>query len=357
MGVAVKEAAKNSSSALTAAAVGGVGFVALVVYASGSDAPMRVLGCALLIALAAAAAGAMTGFLFGIPRSRSEPESISVKTPGQPLRYLGNTNLEQISDWLTKILVGVTLTQLSTIRSLGGQLFSSMAPALGGAPDSTVVAGAITVYFAILGFIVGWLTTRLSLGAALSAADKATQRAFELLDQADRSEARGDDEKAFQLRQSAADLLSAAAPGAQAYEEIRRTTVAGSARTHELEQIMNSARRTAAAKIVPLTPETVSQLFNQGGEGQRVMALGFMEGRPETFSFDIVSDALLRSRSAFEQFHALKAIEIYLTVAPIDPDEAHRLAELLKELTRRDNPSLGADRRLLSERLIRQLEE
>jgi len=49
-----------------------------------------------------------------VPRSLQEVPSAN----GQP-GYSGNTNLEQISDWLTKILVGVGLTQL---REIPGQV-------------------------------------------------------------------------------------------------------------------------------------------------------------------------------------------------------------------------------------------
>src|ERR1700730_13401118 len=56
---------------------------------------------ATLCSSACMALGWAVGFLFGVPRVGSTPASTRI-----------NTNLEQISDWLTKILVGVGLTQL-----------------------------------------------------------------------------------------------------------------------------------------------------------------------------------------------------------------------------------------------------
>ena len=74
--------------------------------------------------------GSMVGFLFGIPRilqreqpqGGTDPATTATRTPpseseGQHGAYSLriNTNLEQISDWLTKILVGAGLIQLQTL--------------------------------------------------------------------------------------------------------------------------------------------------------------------------------------------------------------------------------------------------
>ena len=59
-----------------------------------------------MLSAAALIAGGFFGFLFGIPRY--------LATPG-PMQVQPNTNLEQISDWLTKVLVGVGLTQIGKI--------------------------------------------------------------------------------------------------------------------------------------------------------------------------------------------------------------------------------------------------
>lgn len=49
------------------------------------------------------------GFVFGIPRINTT-DAVVIGRPPRLVRP--NSNLEQISDWLTKILVGVSLTQL-----------------------------------------------------------------------------------------------------------------------------------------------------------------------------------------------------------------------------------------------------
>jgi glucosamine-6-phosphate deaminase len=66
--------------------------------------------------------------LFGIPRSLAGPEGAEDKAAAGA--YRPNTNLEQISDWLTKILVGVGLVQFTTLAQHAGDLVTFLGPAL-----------------------------------------------------------------------------------------------------------------------------------------------------------------------------------------------------------------------------------
>ena len=117
---------------------------------------------AFLIALAAFASGGITGFIFGIPRTMQK----STSTEGHTEVH-DNTNLEQISDWLTKIMVGVGLTQINSIKSGFYTLSEQAGIAIGGstaaAEQNTVFAGAILLFFALDGFLICYLWTRLVL--------------------------------------------------------------------------------------------------------------------------------------------------------------------------------------------------
>src|SRR5438552_685547 len=66
-------------------------------------------------ALACFAVGVVTGFLFGIPRVLQGTDSGAEATAHTPYQQRVNTNLEQISDWLTKIIVGLGLVQLTKV--------------------------------------------------------------------------------------------------------------------------------------------------------------------------------------------------------------------------------------------------
>lgn len=133
---------------------------------------------ATLWAAAYCAAGFFVGFLFGIPRvlQKSNPDDQN----GDAKAYLQrvNTNLEQISDWLTKIIVGLGLVQLRRIPDYLGRAAEWMAQSftpIDGAKLSQIasVSNSIIIFFSIVGFLAGYLTTRLYLSGAFRRADQA----------------------------------------------------------------------------------------------------------------------------------------------------------------------------------------
>jgi hypothetical protein len=109
---------------------------------------------ALCIATAAASliAGALVGFLFGFPRTPEKSEATGILAT--------NTNLDQISDWLTKILVGLGLVQIGKIAHGIHGLASSLAPGLGEGAGAQPFAVGLIVYSAIDGFLIGYLWAR-----------------------------------------------------------------------------------------------------------------------------------------------------------------------------------------------------
>lgn len=129
---------------------------------------VRVAIVAISAGTAAYFAGGFLGFLFGIPRSAGDAER-----PATEGGYRANTNLEQISDWLTKILVGVGLIQLGQIGSGGRELVDYVATGLGDHPGSRPFTLALLVAYAVGGFLVGYLYTRTTLPRAFHQADLA----------------------------------------------------------------------------------------------------------------------------------------------------------------------------------------
>lgn len=162
------------------------GLLALLVYAIGSTTWARSLnsfGIGVAVAAAAVIIGGLFGFLFGIPKASQQavPASPDAASPtggsaaaGGPQRgweYQPNTNLEQISDWLTKILVGVGLVQ---IRPIGDKLFAvagGVASALRDPGTNRSFALALILFYAVVGFLLGYLWTRLYLPGAFRDAD------------------------------------------------------------------------------------------------------------------------------------------------------------------------------------------
>jgi hypothetical protein len=127
---------------------------------------VRILGAAIATGGAAAAFGGTLGFLFGIPKTLQ-----SGQLDGQTVRYLANTNLEEISDWLTKIIVGVGLIQIATVPAALRSLGAFLGPLFGGEPHSPAFAIVYAVWFAAGAFVIIYLWTRSRLRGVLQAAD------------------------------------------------------------------------------------------------------------------------------------------------------------------------------------------
>lgn len=123
------------------------------------------LGTALLIGGASFCFGSFSGFLFGIPRIMNSSSAQSVLKSSKNI-ILHNDNLVQISDWLTKIIVGVGLTQINSapmkLWALGETLSPCFDPNGVGKEDdiAATIAICVVLYFIILGFIAAYLWTR-----------------------------------------------------------------------------------------------------------------------------------------------------------------------------------------------------
>jgi hypothetical protein len=164
-----------------------LGLIAIFTYAAQFQSLREGIAgfaVALMVALSALFCGALIGFLFGIPRTLQQENSgpdrkdsanqtkSSTEMPAADLDYRVNTNLEQISDWLTKILVGVGLIQLGKLPGLLWSLGGNLSSGLGNLPTARVFIICLIAYFTVSGFLYGFLWTRLSFGKAVREADQ-----------------------------------------------------------------------------------------------------------------------------------------------------------------------------------------
>ncbi|HLK89423.1 MAG TPA: hypothetical protein VKZ18_06000 [Polyangia bacterium] len=174
---------------------------AMVLYLSGLFAcvlytrrlPATSSGPVVLWSLAILISGGTIGFLFGIPKvlqSNRTPAAVAAPvTAAVRVAINGagdaasresevvyeqrvNTNLEEISDWLTKIIVGLGLVNLNNMPAQLLGLARIVAAAMGLPPDSHQSFGlAIVVFFSATGFLSGYLLTRLYIQGALARAE------------------------------------------------------------------------------------------------------------------------------------------------------------------------------------------
>jgi hypothetical protein len=153
------------------------GCVVIVIYGAWSAHGLGVVGVGLMTAGAAMLSGGLLGFLFGVPHTR-EGEAAQAKVEereeadGQQSKSVGgdssptyrpNTSLEQISDWLTKMLVGVGLIEIKVIPAKLKSIADYLAKGLGGTDQAQAFALTMLIYFSVCGFVFGFLWARLYL--------------------------------------------------------------------------------------------------------------------------------------------------------------------------------------------------
>jgi hypothetical protein len=145
---------------------------------------------------AALGLGGVLGFLFGVPgttqskavgsgnpkpaaengAAHADQAAIDAELPVIAVKSHAISNLEQVADWVTKLLLGGGLTQMQRIPPKVWQWAHIVALGIiGGKPGVTeqlVVANqsfaaGLLVYAFVLGFFAGFLITKLQLGKAI----------------------------------------------------------------------------------------------------------------------------------------------------------------------------------------------
>ena len=141
------------------------------------------------IILAAATIGVLFGFLFGLPRARFIDKETGQRTDEdarKPARtgehYLMNTNLIRVSDWLTTILVGVTLIQLGNIAPAARSLADSLESPLGGTANAGAFGLALAITAGIGGAVLFYLWTSVRVREIFEASEAEEAAVQDLLD-------------------------------------------------------------------------------------------------------------------------------------------------------------------------------
>jgi len=125
----------------------------------------------LLVAAASSCAGALFGFVFGIPRG--PVQSNTEERLAKPNNYRPSNSLEQVTEWLTKILVGAGLIELAKISGALNAAGIGVAGAFNSAPSGTaIVTKAVIVSFVVYGFLVAFLWTRIYYSRLQALGDK-----------------------------------------------------------------------------------------------------------------------------------------------------------------------------------------
>ncbi len=357
-----------------------LGLVALGVYAvtqPSARAAASVLGISVLVAGASLLGGGLLGFLFGVPRSLQADSDNAAQgglTGDQPATqpdasqramvaippvrvvglYTGNTNLEQISDWLTKILVGVGLTQLGNLGKAAAAYAENLSEGFGGGATGEVAALATTIYYLFAGFLLGYIWTRAYLPGifrwaererfqqVLDAATNATLVATEAAETAGRA--------ARSVREAARRALEV---GALKYDTLREILPSTDERTRRLSELMSELR--ASAPQAALSDEEIREYASSANPGRRIVALAAIQAARDSSYADVLATFIAGSVSAFEQYEALAAA----AAIDLDPSGAERIEQAIREQMQPDgylSEEENADALPLARAVLRQIE-
>jgi hypothetical protein len=145
---------------------------------------LRSVATSMLWMLACIMTGGVIGFLFGIPKilqpsTKTDNDTTNVKEnqPGNgDYKLLVNTNLTEISDWLTKIIVGLGLVNLTKLPPYINSIALSLSNGIEAEDKGSSLAFAhgVIICYTVLGFLFGYLFTRLVLSQAFADADRAS---------------------------------------------------------------------------------------------------------------------------------------------------------------------------------------
>ena len=147
------------------------GALVWMIVLSWANSSLSMFGSLGMISAAATIAGAFLGFLFGVPRSLASTTAalaeLSPAVAGEATTskviVAPNTNLEQISDWLTKVLVGVGLTQLQKVPTVLSDLAVNLSSVLPNVPAGGTIMVATIIAFLFAGFLWSYFESRTAL--------------------------------------------------------------------------------------------------------------------------------------------------------------------------------------------------
>jgi hypothetical protein len=161
----------------------GIGVLSLVVFSFGALGSLgtKTFALALLVGGAATLTGSLLGFLFGLPRGAGDRQDFSLRM-NQPSNPAGNdpkdnpssvssanrslaqvnNNLLEISDWLTKIIVGAGLVGLKELVQWIGNVGQVIGTGAGLEPVALarVFGGSTIMFFFVWGFLFVYIQTR-----------------------------------------------------------------------------------------------------------------------------------------------------------------------------------------------------
>ena len=191
--------------------------------------------------------------------------------------------------------------------------------------------------------------------AGRGAVDELWPCGIELLHRAGRSE----EAKALNAEVEQIDIRWELESFSEQYEALRRTMPTGAERTRRMTALLLVAHR--LAQTHSWSPADIHTAWASNEDGKRLFALGLMQGDPQLANVEVLVDGIRASRSAFEQYHALRAAE----VAVLRGEDAKAVRSAVQAELRGELRADGIDTRIgtdsdrfrTAQRVLRALED
>jgi hypothetical protein len=261
---------------------------------------LTVLGMGILVATASLMVGGVVGFLFGVPKSadpqrkppQEKPQTKEGLQPDDTVTYITgsgirrNTNIEEISDWLTKIIVGLGIYELKKVPELVSRLAKFLTPGFADVPGAGALSVILVVSFGCAGFLLGFILTVLFL-----------TRAIEKVSIPDPQASLKEDVRIAELVGAVAQPTEGAESGnnvrtqvvalSSKYVTERASRPPGKERTSVMEAITRQMRSLAVAGSSML-----EELSKSSSAGQRLAATAFLQVQPNPNYLDWLTERL-----------------------------------------------------------------
>jgi hypothetical protein len=296
-----------------------IGVIVILIY----DTTLSGKATILIWIFACLVIGAFIGFLFGIPKILQKQNAQNNQSVNDELKYQQqvNTNLTEISDWLTKIIVGLGLVNLTKIppqlTSLAKLLSASLSTNYSGTSAATAFGYGIIIGYSIMGFLYGYITTRLYLAVAFAKAD---QNAINSVKQ-DINDAKGAAQSALQkvefaIAKPATEISQSLDVNSQLedlmnfYNVTRRDIPSGDLRTKKMTEIFKAMINL----LVELPNYDISQALKSKDNGKRLSGYAFLYNKPDYSYLSQLVDAFSKDPTPFGQYWGILTLGKLLEV-------------------------------------------
>jgi hypothetical protein len=317
---------------------------------------LTVLGMGILVATASLMVGGVVGFLFGVPKSadpqrkppQEKPQSREGVQPGDAATYITdsgirrNTNIEEISDWLTKIIVGLGIYELKKVPELVSRLAKFLTPGFADVPGAGALSVILVVSFGCAGFLLGFILTVLFL-----------TRAIRKVSAPDPQESLKDDVRIAHLVGAIAQPTEGAGPSnvrtqvlalCNKYVTERASRPPGPERTAVMEAITRQMRSLAVAGSSML-----EELSQSDSAGERLAATAFLQVQPDAKYLDWLISRLPLEAPFIQYQMALALLAAVRGLSGLDKAELRQKVLALQKVVKSDSDEFSVLEQVLQE--------